>query len=278
MTVRRVIINADDFGMAEAVNDGVREALGAGTISSVSCMTNMPGWPQAAALLRQRPQIAAGVHLVCNEGRPVLPPDRVAPLVDSGGRFLPDRVLFRRLSSDLERALVAELRAQIERFIADTGNRPTHLDNHCAISYARPAAFRATIRLAAEYGLPIRLPFGDDWWERSRAAAARFRFPALPVRLLGWYFRAHVRRAGVAHPSTFRHEFSTDGQRTAESLISLLGALRPGWTTEILCHPGRGEPWREADLRALLDARVAAALAAPDIELVSFAALGRQAR
>jgi hypothetical protein len=92
-----LIINADDFGYDEGVVRGITDCHQAGVISSTSCMTNMPAWPLAAAYLRDHPELGAGVHLVFNDGRPLLPPARVPALVNASGGFLDDAHIQRGL-------------------------------------------------------------------------------------------------------------------------------------------------------------------------------------
>jgi predicted glycoside hydrolase/deacetylase ChbG (UPF0249 family) len=270
---KRLIINADDLGYDEGVVRGIVELHQAGLVSSTSCMTNMPAWPQAAAYLRDHPELGAGVHLVFNDGAPVLPRNRVPALTDEAGRFLADPQILRSLRPGTTAQLRAEFRAQIERFVTDVGRRPDHLDNHCAVSYVRPDRFKVTLELAREYRLPIRAPFGDDLEELVPALARQNSLPAWLIRWQGVRYRRQVDRAGIKRPNTFIQQFSLQGNRTADYLLNLLDNLREGWTSELLAHPGYDGGWREQDLRALLDPRVRARLSQPDIQLVSFADL-----
>jgi predicted glycoside hydrolase/deacetylase ChbG (UPF0249 family) len=272
--VKRLIINADDFGKDEGVVRAIIDLDRVGTISSTSCLTNMPAWPQAAAHLRDGSRIGAGVHLVFNEGSPVLPAERVRALIGNDGQFLNDAQILRSLRPGTTAQLRAEFRAQIERFIADVGRLPDHLDSHCAISYARPDRFKVTLELAQEYGLPMRVPFGDDLEEQATFLARRNRIPYPMVRWLGAYFRRRIDRAGIGRPNAYLMHFSTNGNRTPEYLLSLLDSLREGWVSELLVHPGYGTDWREEDLRALLDPRISERLGQLDIELTTFAAVG----
>jgi chitin disaccharide deacetylase len=245
-----------------------------GPVTSTSCMTNMPAWPMAAAYLRDHPGLGAGVHLVMNDGFPVLPPASVPALVGTGGRFLADSQILRSTRAGTTAQLRAEFRAQIERFVADVGRPPDHLDNHCAISYVRPDRFRVTLELAREYGLPIRAPFGDDLEEMAPTFARQNGLPAWLVRMMGTYYRRRVDRAGIRRPNVFIQHFSMPGHRSAEYLLTVLDGLRDGWTSELLAHPGYDGGWREEDLGALQDPRVRERLRQPDIELVSFQELG----
>jgi hypothetical protein len=68
------------------------------------------------------------------------------------------------------------------------------------------------------------------------------------------------------------------GNRSQEYLLSVLDGLREGWISELLVHPGYDDDWRQQDLEALRDPRVQQRLAAPDVELVSFAAVAGHGR
>ena len=272
--MKRLIINADDFGYSEGVVRGIIDLDREGVITSTSCMTNMPAWPQAAAYLRESNGLGAGVHLVFNEGRPVLPAERVPTLVGADGQFLNDGQILRSFRPGTTAQLRAEFRAQIERFIKDVGRPPDHLDNHCAISYTRPDRFKVTVELAKEDDLPIRAPFGDDLEEQAAFLAERNGLPRWLVRWQGARFRRRVDRSGIKRPNVFLMQFSTPGNRSPEHLSSLLDALREGWLSELLVHPGYGEEWREKDLRARRDPRIKARLSQPDIELATFGDIG----
>jgi predicted glycoside hydrolase/deacetylase ChbG (UPF0249 family) len=271
--MKRLIINADDMGYSDDVVRGIADLHQANLITSTSCMTNMPAWPRAAAYLREHPDLGAGVHLVFNEGYPVLPRQQVPALVNGDGRFLNDGQILRSLRWGTAAQLRAEFRAQIERFVHDVGRPPDHLDNHCSVSYVRPDRFRVTLQLAQEYELPIRAPFGDDLEEQTELLAHHNGLPAWLIRWQGARYRRQVDQAGIRRPNTFIQHFSMPGHRTPEYLLSVLGNLREKWSSELLAHPGYDGDWREEDLRALLDPRIRARLAAPDIELTSFAAL-----
>ena len=156
--MKRLIVNGDDFGLTRGVVDAVLDGHRAGIVTSTTCMVNMPDWEYGAARLRQTPSLAAGVHLVFNTGAPVLPPERVSSLVDAAGKFLDDAALNERGDRLDAMELKAGFRAQIERFRA-AGLEPTHLDNHCSISYVNPEWFQAAVELAAEPTLKTRLSF-----------------------------------------------------------------------------------------------------------------------
>src|SRR5436309_14495349 len=72
---RRLIVNADDFGLSAGVNRGVLEAHETGVVSSVSVLVNAPGWTDAAQRLRDLssppfPALGDGLHPNLTTGRP----------------------------------------------------------------------------------------------------------------------------------------------------------------------------------------------------------------
>ena len=68
---RRLIINADDFGISRGVNDGIVEAAQAGGITSTSLMVNMPASADAMMRARQCPRISVGLHFNLTVGAAV---------------------------------------------------------------------------------------------------------------------------------------------------------------------------------------------------------------
>jgi predicted glycoside hydrolase/deacetylase ChbG (UPF0249 family) len=274
---KRLIINGDDLGHPEGSIPAIIALYEAGVVTSTTAMTNQPNWPEAAVYLRDHPGLGAGVHLVMNEGGPVLPVGQVRSLVDAQGRFRDGPALLRRYGRLRLRQLAAEWRAQIERFIADTGRRPDHLDLHCHYPYVFPAWFRASLVLAEEYGhLPVRMPFDDALERKAASMAASGGFPAWYVRWQGRRYRRMAEQHGLSYPNYFESSFSLfvpDDHRTVEYLLGLLETLADG-VTELVAHPGTVD-WREKDYRALADPRVKQRIAELGIALVTYGDLGQ---
>lgn len=157
---RALIVNCGDFGMYEAVNLAVIDAIERGIANSCSLMPPCPAAAHAMAMLRQRPNIPFGIHLtvICDlphRWRPLSQPHRAPSLLDDSGElFTPDQApdfLARARLDDVER----EFRAQI-RAVTDTGLTPTHLDWHCLADGGRDDIFALTLALADEHGFAVR--------------------------------------------------------------------------------------------------------------------------
>jgi predicted glycoside hydrolase/deacetylase ChbG (UPF0249 family) len=273
--VKRLIINADDFGYAEGSVPAIIELYEAGVVTSATVLVNQLHWPEAAAYLRDHHGLGAGVHLVMNEGRSILPVEQVRSLVDGDGQFRDGNALLRRYGRLRVRQLKAEWRAQIETFVADTGRQPDHLDLHCHFPYVFSSWFRASLELAQEYDrIPVRMPFDDAFDRKAEELATGVGFPAWLVRWQGRRYRRLVARYGLKRANYFESSFSLfapDEHRTVDYLLGLLDALPEG-TTELLAHPGT-EGWRDKERRALLDPRVKACIEELGMELVTYGEL-----
>jgi predicted glycoside hydrolase/deacetylase ChbG (UPF0249 family) len=59
---RLLIVNADDFGMSAAVNQGVLGAIRHGVAQAASLMVPWPGAAPAMAMLRENPDVSFGLR------------------------------------------------------------------------------------------------------------------------------------------------------------------------------------------------------------------------
>ena len=162
LDARLLIINADDFGMCNAVNEAIFRTLKEGVVRSTSLMVPCPWALHAMHFLADHPETPFGVHLtaICdgNDYRwgPVTSREKVSSLVDEAGYFY----TFDRMPEYLAQArldqLEVEFRAQIEAVLA-ARLKPTHLDWHSLRIGGRADIFDVMIRLAKEYGLALRV-------------------------------------------------------------------------------------------------------------------------
>jgi predicted glycoside hydrolase/deacetylase ChbG (UPF0249 family) len=131
-TGTRLIVNADDFGITEAVNRGVVAAFDRGIVTSTSLMATGAAFDHAVELARRRPGLAVGIHLVLTEHRPLIGARAAASLVGPDG-FFPAHItqlLAKQLRGriSLTEARV-ELEAQLKR-VRDAGVVVSHIDGH----------------------------------------------------------------------------------------------------------------------------------------------------
>src|SRR5262249_29408922 len=160
MSERRLIINADDYGLCREVNDAIEELNEAGMLGGVSVLANGAYLSQAVRYLSRSPQLSAGAHLNTVEGTPVSVSSEVEIITHRKGAFLGLPGLLRRWirhPSATARAVETEWRAQIERLLA-SGIKLHHADSHQHL-HAFPAAFGCAVSLCREYGITaLRIP------------------------------------------------------------------------------------------------------------------------
>src|SRR5438132_3219433 len=115
LAMKRLIVNADDFGRAPGVNAGVLRAHRDGIVTATTLMVGAPAADDAARIARATPSLDVGVHLTITYGRPISDPSAVRSLVDHDGAFPRTPGAFVGTQrADRAEALV-EYRAQVAR-------------------------------------------------------------------------------------------------------------------------------------------------------------------
>ncbi|MGH7324095.1 MAG: ChbG/HpnK family deacetylase [Candidatus Rokuibacteriota bacterium] len=246
--LRRLIVNADDFGLTPGVSAGILQAHRHGIVTSATVLATADiDREQLAAALGS--DLALGIHLNLTLGRAIT---GARSLVDGDGRFVRDarQAAARAEARDVER----ELAAQVERFMKVTKRTPTHLDTHHHVGLYAPVA-EAVLAVAQRLGVAVR----------SQNAVAR----------------ARARAAGLRTPDHFFGESGPDAYWTPARTLAHLRALPPG-VSEFMSHPGlfdaalgysRYGRQRETELIGLGTPAARGAAAALGIRLSTFADL-----
>lgn len=147
----KIIINADDFGLSKGVNYGIVESHLNGVLSSTTMMVTMPAAKHATKLMKLVPDLGVGLHLNISLGNPLTKGETI---VDSENQMIkPQHLGDRRY--DIEE-VYQEFRAQFQRFVDLTGQRPSHFDTHLFSSDKIESVRIAATRLANEEKLPLR--------------------------------------------------------------------------------------------------------------------------
>jgi chitin disaccharide deacetylase len=270
----RVVICADDYGIAPGVGTAIRHLVEAGRLTAVSCMAASRHWPTEAALMRPLARhIDVGLHLTLTDQQPLGPMPKLAP----AGR-LPsiDRLvrasLFRHLPLD---EIEAETLRQIEAFTAAFGAPPRFIDGHQHAHQVRGVGDMLLGVLRRQLPANTWLRYCD---EPLSTISVRGVVPVRAgiVSLLGRRFAARGRRAGIPGNTGFRGVRSfTERAPFAEMFSRFLAPARDGML--IMCHPGlvdtalsSADPvtdQREEEYRYLLSDAFTASLRTAEVEL-----------
>jgi predicted glycoside hydrolase/deacetylase ChbG (UPF0249 family) len=258
--VKKLVVNADDFGFTRDVNAGIIEAHRAGILTATTLMATGgatgDAFDDAVRLARETPSLDIGCHLVL-VGAPGFP-STIPQLVRA--------VALGRIR------VYDELVPQVRR-IVDAGLNPTHLDTH-KHTHLLPPVLEAVARISEEFRIPwVRRPFdfplqpgGVGWTNRG-------------MRLMSGRFRTVLERHRCRSTDWFAG-FRLTGRYRSGDLANLIRALPEG-VTEFMCHPGRCgkdlqaartrlKESREVELRALTAPEVRAALEEAGVTLVSY--------
>ena len=288
--MRRLIINADDFGLTAGVNRAIVEAHEHGVVTSATLMANGPEFDHAVRLSLAVPGLSVGCHVVLVDGLPVLEASQVPSLMGKSR----DEQGFRRswtgfAAAALSGVLVAgeieaEATAQICKLQA-AGIAVSHLDTH-KHTHIFPQVLRPLARAAKACGVrALRNPF-----EPLRAALWVKR-PNLWMRWLGagaldgfaQHFRRVVKAADMLMPDGAAGVVAT-GALDDQLLADILQHLPPG-SWELVCHPGYADAQlqrvhtrlrasREQELRILTSSGTKELLSKSLIHLISYHDLG----
>jgi len=279
--MRKLIVNADDFGLHTEINKGIIKGFKEGFITSTSLMCSAPAFEEAVDLAKANPDLGVGLHLTLVGGvAPILPKNEVRSLVDNQGLFVSDYVAFAKrfytgVIDKLE--LEKELRAQLERALS-SGISITHLDSHQHI-HILPGVSSIVQRLGKEYGvLKIRIPKeGYTFSGGFSTGIGRF------IGRTGLTFCAQLasvgcKSYGYAFPDHFFGMLA--GGNLNRVLIANILKHLPEGTSEIMTHPGlsnyvlsRSFAWGyhwEQELAAYLDLENLNLLTKKEIKLINF--------
>jgi hopanoid biosynthesis associated protein HpnK len=236
---RRLIVNADDFGLSTSVNTAVIQAHREGILTSASLMVNEPGFPEAVQLAKAHPRLGVGLHLTLLMGHAALPPEQIPGLVNPRGEFSRNPVAA-GLSYFFQRRLRAQLRAEIhaqfQKFHA-TGLPLDHVNGHLHL-HLHPAIF--SLLITDREALGIRhLRLTRDCLPRSRALArGQWGYRLTHAAIYEWLSgraREPLRQHGIKHAQlTFG---LLQNARVDEAYVLGLLPLLPPGDSELYSHP-----------------------------------------
>ncbi len=150
--MKKIIINADDFGLTDGCNRGIIKAIKKGLVTSTTIMMNMAYANKGIDILKSMNFKSLGIHLTLTCGEPSLPVSEVPTLVNSENKFYKRKEsLFPHMKLE---EVEKELKNQIELFLK-TGLKPSHLDSHHHIHMC-DGIREITVKLAKYYNLPLR--------------------------------------------------------------------------------------------------------------------------
>jgi predicted glycoside hydrolase/deacetylase ChbG (UPF0249 family) len=281
---RRLIINADDFGLTEGVNRAIVELNAAHALSSATLMATGPAFRDAVHEAFRQPALGVGCHVVLLDGVPQLHASELPTLAPHGrfrstlGAFVADLLRGRIAAREIEQEAIAQIRR-----LQSAGITVTHLDTH-KHTHIFPRVLGPLLRAALACGVAaVRNPFEPDWSLRLTWNAPRTRqLQVRTLRLFRRYFLRAVRMAGLRTTNGALGVLAT-GTLDVPDVLRLFTHMPPG-TWELVCHPGYVDPalerahtrliaTRETERTALLEASKNLPASTPPFELIHYGSL-----
>ena len=273
--MKKVIINADDYGVLPPVTLGILTAWNAGAVTSTTVVGNACSSEDLQTL--RRSGLACGLHLDLVEGRPLTGrPGLEAILTGNGGFAGMYRLVWAVMRKKVSTArLIVEMKAQAD-VLLDAGLKISHIDSHWHMHHL-PAVAEATAMVAQEIGAgAVRvsrepLSFAPTMPKQTAKKMIMLPFVITAAR--------KFRRHGLGVPQAFFGISLLDRKNPVKLLKRALSQLPEG-ITEIAVHISQDDPsirdtwyrlWPRT-LQALLQLDVPKRLAVSGVETTNFAA------
>jgi hopanoid biosynthesis associated protein HpnK len=269
-STRRLIVNADDFGLSPSVNAAVIRAHREGILTSASLMVNEPGFGEAVKLANQNPKLGIGLHLTLLMGHSNLPPEKIPGLVNARSEFSDSPVgvgmsyFFKR---GLREQLRPEIHAQFEKFHA-TGLPLDHVNGHLHL-HLHPVVFKILMEDADKLHIQHMRLTRDSFSCSRKMSRGRWLYRISHAAIYEWLSnraREPLRQRGIKH-AQITFGLLQDSRVDEDFILKLLPELAPG-DSELYSHPSLDKFKHEFD--ALVSPRVHEQIKELGIELIRY--------
>jgi len=234
--MKKLIVNADDFGLDDETVDWTINGFESGKISSATIMAGMPATKRAVDYAKEHPQLSFGVHLCLVDEKPLSNPAEIPSMIDPSTGFLwrTRQFIIRNFLGlvkvdDIKREMMSQINA-----LRNMGLKISHLDGH-GHNHRLPQSIKALVAVREELGGNVAVRRCQDLFVGK---------PGLLSRLINGPMQTRLEKAKI--PMT-DHFLMAAGHTSDEKWFSKAVATLPDGTTEIGIHPGKAEEWRRID-------------------------------
>lgn len=277
--MKKLIINADDAGLSDSVNEAVRKLYEAGAITGTSLIAVGRRFQDASKMLKQigRPEVGAHLTLTGNF-HPAQESSRVRSLLTKGETFYSSylKLLFEYY---MKRLVMYEVKIEFEeqiKRILDEGLTITHLDSHEHV-HIFPGIFRIIADLAIKFDIPfVRIPLepsevkGKDFSLKDLARYTGLRHFTLKAEKI-------VRSLELNTSDAFFGHFHA-GRVNFDVLKFFVEKIKPG-VAELAIHPAvmsrellEESPWHrnaQVEMESVMSEKWREEVSSYGVELVS---------
>ena len=237
MDMRRVIVNADDFGLDDHTVEWTIKGFECGALASATIMAGMPATDKAVEYAKVHPQFSFGVHFYLVDETPMCRTDEIPSMIDpkTGKLWQTRKFIVRNFLGMIQvEDLKREMRAQYLA-IKDAGVPVSHVDGH-GHNHRLPQSIRALAELKDELGI-VKVRRCQD----MAVAGSKLGFLS---RVINGPMQKRLDRVGFR---TTDHFLMNAGHTSDLKWFSKTLEALPEGVTEIGVHPGVDEEWRRID-------------------------------
>ncbi len=235
--MKRIIVNADDFGLNDHTVEWTIKGFACGALTSATLMAGMPATDKAVEYAKAHPQFSFGVHFYLVDETPMCQPESIPSMIDPRtGKLWQTRLFILRNFAGLIKVedIKREMRAQFMA-IKNAGVVISHIDGH-GHNHRLPQSIKALAELKDELGI--------DKVRRCQDLTCAGTRLGLLSRLINRPMQSQLDAVGF---KTTDHFLMNAGHTSDSEWFSKALRMLPDGVTEIGVHPGSDEEWRRVD-------------------------------
>lgn len=245
----KIIINADDYGITEHVNDAIEELVKLGVVTSTTVMVNKPYAYQIKKILNN-PIFGAGLHFNLTDGIPLSKPNDIYTLIDKKGCFYHVKKFEHhiKIGKIKKEHILIELNEQYNWLYNLIGDKLTHIDSHQNIN-----KYKIIRDVLIQYSKRIKNKIGLRWYNKTYIIKNNEKIKYIDPSILNvnefsikrvlkeTYFRYQNKslRKYYNIPDSMLYVKSNNTRDLLKTLMSLNIFTLPKKTYEIMCHPAK---------------------------------------
>lgn len=235
--MKRLIINADDFGLSDHTVEWTIKGFECGALTSATIMAGMPATDRAVEYAKAHPQFSFGIHFYLVDETPMCRPEEIPSMIDpeTGRLWVTRKFIMRNFLGtirvdDLKREMLAQYIS-----IKNVGVPISHVDGH-GHNHRLPQSIKALAELKEELGF--------NKVRRCQDLSVVGEGLGLLARVINKPMQKRLMKIGFCTTDHFLMNagHSCDAEWFSKALYAL-----PEGVTEIGTHPGMDEEWRRID-------------------------------
>lgn len=245
----RLIVNADDFGVASNIDRGIVNLINKGIVTSISVMVNTPTFVESSRnhLLKliDNPiidKLSIGLHLNLTEGTPISKNTKSLVTKDNklfGKKLFHDLMkqnqLNKRINID---EIKSEILEQIKFFIDQLKIFPSHIDGHQHVHIIPEIANVLSEIMVQNKILKTRIPI-EEIRDHDNPTLEFKAYVTNTAQISRKYYDDRK----IKYPKYFGNYLMIDFhvevfEKHLLSVINTINATEDDYMVELMCHPG----------------------------------------